>query len=86
MVLEDQTGVRSLPSTVHYKSDASAASTTSFSGQLNSVTKDLVFTFSSQYDTNVQGYRIFSNLNGVEEMAFGEGWDPLASTITITRA
>ena len=86
MVMEDQSGVRSLPSTVHFKSDAPAVSTTSFSGQLNSVSEDLVFTFSSQYDTNVQGYRMFAMLNGVDEVAFGEGSDPLASQITITRA
>lgn len=86
MVIEDQSGVRSLPSTVHFKSDAPAVSTTYFSGQLNSVSKDLVFTFDSQYDTNVQGYKIYAKLNGVDDVAFGEGNDPLASKITITRA
>lgn len=29
---------------------------------------------------------IYARLNGVEEMKFGDVWDPLASKITITQA
>jgi len=86
MIMEDQSGVRSQPSTAHFKSDATVVSTTYFSGQLNNVSKDLVFTFSSQYDTNVEGYKIYAKLNGVDEENFGYGYDPLASKIRITRA
>lgn len=86
MVMEDQNGVRSIASEANIKSDAPAVTTTHFSSTRNVDTKGLDFSFSTNYDSNIVGYKLYAKLNGVDEKAYGIGNDPLISKITVTRA